>query len=175
MICKAQANLKSKYGAESIRKGKTLKPTIRFFEIKDLNEVMDIERQSFKNPWSPNMFEALHQITPKGFYVAVIDEAIVGYAIFLTEQSWRHWSRKRTAHLLNLAVHPHFQNKGIGKHLVNKIISHIKRTEIEEIYLEVRISNTGALAFYKKFGFSGIGLINSFYGDEDAIVMAKRV
>lgn len=136
---------------------------------------MDIERQSFKNPWSSNMFEALHQITPKGFYVATIDETIVGYAIFLTEQSWRHWSRRRTAHLLNLAVHPNFRNKGIGKRLVNKIFSDIGRTEIEEVYLEVRASNTNAISFYKKLKFSRIGLINLFYGDEDAIVMAKKV
>jgi ribosomal-protein-alanine N-acetyltransferase len=175
LICKTQINLKSKYEAENIKNEQNLKLTIRFFGIKDLNGVMNIERQSFKNPWSSNMFKALHQITPKGFYVTIKDETIVGYAIFLTEQSWRHWSRIRTAHLLNLAVHPNFRNKGIGKHLVNKIISDIRRSEIEEIYLEVRASNTNAITFYKKLKFGTIGMINLFYGDEDAIVMAKRV
>jgi ribosomal-protein-alanine N-acetyltransferase len=162
-------------GVDCIKGNKPLKPAIRYFEINDLNGIMGIERQSFKNPWSSNMFEALHQITPEGFYVAVIDEAIIGYAIVLTEQSWRHWSRKRTVHLLNLAVHPHFRKKGIGKHLFNRVITDIERIDAEEIYLEVRASNTNAIAFYKKLGFSRIGLINRFYGDEDAIVMAKRI
>ena len=152
-----------------------VKPTLRYFNKNDLGGIMSIERVSFTNPWSQNMFEALFQINPDGFYVAVIDDVLVGYAIVLTEKSWRHWSRNRTAHLMNLAVHPGFRNQGIGKHLIDRIILDIKRIEAEEIYLEVRASNTKALAFYMKLGFNRIGLIERFYGDEDAIVMAKKI
>jgi ribosomal-protein-alanine N-acetyltransferase len=152
-----------------------VKPTIRYFNKNDLGGIMGIERQSFSNPWSQNMFEALFQINPEGFYVAFIDDVLVGYAIVLTEISWRHWSRNRTAHLMNLAVDPRFRNQGIGKRLIDRIISDIKRIEAEEIYLEVRASNTKALAFYKKLGFDRIGVIERFYGDEDAIVMAKKI
>ncbi len=152
-----------------------VKPTIRYFNKNDLGGIMGIERQSFTNPWSQNMFEALFQINPEGFYVAFIDDVLVGYAIVLTEISWRHWSRNRTAHLMNLAVHPKFRNQGIGKRLIDRVISDIKRTEAEEIYLEVRASNTNALAFYKKLGFDRTGVIERFYGDEDAIVMAKKI
>lgn len=151
------------------------KPTIRCFNKNDLGGIMRIERQSFTNPWSQNMFEALFQINPDGFYVALKDDVLVGYAIVLTEISWRHWSRNRTAHLMNLAVHPGFRNQGIGKHLIDRIISDVKRTEAEDIYLEVRASNASALAFYTKLGFNRIGLIERFYGDEDAIVMAKKL
>ncbi len=152
-----------------------VEPTIRSFKKSDLRGIMNIERQSFTNPWSPNMFEALYQINPEGFYVAQIDDVIVGYAIVLTEISWRHWSKKRTAHLINLAVHPRFRNQGIGKNFISKIIFNIERTEVQEIYLEVRASNTNALAFYTKLGFNRSGLIKMFYGDEDAIVMAKKI
>lgn len=152
-----------------------VKPTIRYFNKNDLGGIMGIERQSFTNPWSTNMFEALFQINPEGFYVAIINDILVGYAIVLTEKSWRHWSKNRTAHLMNLAVDPKFRNQGIGKLLIKRVISDIKRIDAEEIYLEVRVSNTKALAFYKELGFNRTGVIEKFYGDEDAIVMAKKI
>ena len=43
------------------------------------------------------------------------------------------------------------------------------------IYLEVRVSNTKAIAFYKGLNFVQIGQIEGFYGDEDAIVMSKKI
>lgn len=162
-------------GVDDIKNPIPLKPTIRPFKRKDLSGVVSIERRSFTNPWSPNMFEALYQINPEGFYVAAIDEDIVGYAIVLTEQSLRHWSRKRTAHLMNLAVHPSHRNRGIGKELIRTIIADAKKAEVKEIYLEVRASNTTAITFYKRLGFSWKGVINRFYGDEDAIVMAREI
>lgn len=151
------------------------KTTIRHYERRDLDDVLAIEKLSFTYPWSPSMFEALHQINPSGFYVILINENMVGYAIFLTEQSLRHWSRKKTAHLLNLAVHPQFRNQGMGKSLVERIVSNLKDIKVKEIYLEVRAANTKAQTFYTGLGFTQIGLIKGFYGDEDAIVMVKNL
>ncbi|UCG69809.1 MAG: ribosomal protein S18-alanine N-acetyltransferase [Thermoplasmata archaeon] len=155
--------------------GEETKITFRPFEKSDLGDVLGIERLSFTNPWSSNMFEALNQISPKGFYVVLKQGIIVAYAIFLPEQSLRHWSRKKTAHLLNLAVHPQVRNQGIGKSLIHWIISNLKDIKVKEIYLEVRTSNTNAIAFYTRLGFARIGLIEGFYGDEDAIVMVKKI
>ena len=152
----------------------TLKPTIRPFNENDLNGVLSIERQCFAKPWLPNMFEALYQLDPDGFYVAVIKKCIVGYVIALREQSSRLNSKKRAAHIMNLAVHPRFRKQGIGRKLIGTILSNVRRAGVKEIYLEVRASNDIAIAFYTKLEFRRMGLIKGFYGDEDAIVMAKK-
>ena len=55
------------------------------------------------------------------------------------------------------------------------IISDIEKMGGEEVYLEVRVSNTDAIAFYKKLEFKKRGIIKGFYGDEDAVVMAKKI
>jgi ribosomal-protein-alanine N-acetyltransferase len=137
--------------------------------------VLKIEKMSFTNPWSPSMFEALHQINPSGFYVILIKDGIIGYGILLTEQSLRHWSRKKTAHLLNLAVHPQFRLQGMGKSLMRRIVSDLKDIMVRKIYLEVRAKNTQAQSFYINLNFTKTGLISGFYGDEDAIVMVKKI
>lgn len=41
--------------------------------------------------------------------------------------------------------------------------------------MEVRLSNTDAVAFYKRLGFARTVVIEGFYGDEDAQVMAKTL
>ena len=121
------------------------------------------------------MFETIHYINPKGFYIAEIERTIVGYAVLLTERAWKHWSKNRTAHLLNLAVHPMHRRQGIGTLLMKRILNDLKTLKISEIYLEVRASNSKAIALYSKLGFEIRGEIRGFYKNEDAQVMALKL
>ena len=121
------------------------------------------------------MFEDLHQIEPEGFYVAIINESVVGYGILLTEDMAPRFIRKGGAYLMNLAVHPEFRNRKIGSSLLDAMLSNLKRRAQNQICLEVRASNTRAIAFYEKAGFKRTGLITNFYWDEDAITMEKRI
>lgn len=163
-------------GVDDIENEKSPKPTIRSFQSGDINGVLGIERESFTDPWSPNMFEALYQINPDGFYVAEIKGDIVGYAIVLMGKNSKRLPKKRKiAHMMNLAVHPRYRNRGIGGRLVDSILIDIKRAGTKEIYLEVRASNTDAIAFYSKLGFKKEGYIKRFYGDEDALMMTKNI
>ena len=140
-----------------------------------MDGVLSIERACFTQPWSLHMFEALYQINPDGFYVAVIDESIVGYAIVLMQGSRRYFLRHTNAHLMNLAVYPSLRNQGIGRNLIAVVISYVKKVGAEELSLEVRTSNTNAIAFYKQLGFKRTGVVKRFYGNEDAQVMVKRI
>jgi ribosomal-protein-alanine N-acetyltransferase len=121
------------------------------------------------------MFEALHHIDPKGFYVAQINESVVGYGILLTEDLAPRVIRKGRAHLMNLAVHPDFRNRKIGSFLMDAMLTNLKPKAQYRIYLEVRSSNTRAIAFYEKAGFKRTGIIKNFYWDEDAITMEKKI
>lgn len=121
------------------------------------------------------MFETLYYINPNGFYIAQKENKIVGYAVLLTERGWKHWSKKRTAHLLNLAVHPRYKRQKIGTLLMKRILSDLKNLKISEIYLEVRTSNSKAITLYTKLGFEKMGEIRGFYKNEDAQVMALKL
>ena len=46
---------------------------------------------------------------------------------------------------------------------------------MENITLEVRISNEIARNLYKKFGFREVALRHFYYGDEDGVLMEKQV
>lgn len=150
-------------------------PEIRYFQGMDLDGVLKIERLSFPYPWSHNMFEALHQINPEGFYVAIKKKSVVGYGILLTEDLAPRFIRKGRAHLMNFAVHPEFRNQKIGSTLLDTMLSNLKQRAQNRIYLEVRASNIGAIAFYEKSKFKKTGMIKHFYGDEDAITMERKI
>jgi ribosomal protein S18 acetylase RimI-like enzyme len=55
------------------------------------------------------------------------------------------------------------------------MLSNLKQRAQNRIYLEVRASNTKAIAFYEKAGFKKTGMIKDFYGDEDAITMERKI
>jgi ribosomal protein S18 acetylase RimI-like enzyme len=63
---------------------------------------------------------------------------------------------------LNIAVHPGWQRKGIGRKLLESIIEWAKKTDvIEKLQLSVRSANTPAISFYKKMGFQEEGRLTN--------------
>jgi ribosomal-protein-alanine N-acetyltransferase len=146
---------------------------IRLYRNQDLPGVLRIEKESFEHPWSTNMFEALLLISPDGFWVVSLEDMVVGYAIVLYEQGFGHTKKSGEAHLMNIAVDPAYRRHGIGTDLVHTIISKIRNAQFSRVYLEVRISNRTAVAFYETIGFKAVSTVVGFYGNEDALVMIK--
>lgn len=62
-----------------------------------------------------------------------------------------------------LAVGYDYRGQGLGKILVNQIISDAKESGGEAIHLDVIDNNVAAEAFYKGLGFQYIGTENIFY------------
>jgi ribosomal protein S18 acetylase RimI-like enzyme len=77
--------------------------------------------------------------------------------------------------IYNIAVKLNFQNQGVGQKLINQIVSRTANLQSRSIWLEVRESNTKAIKFYEKNGFTKISKRKNFYGNplEDGIVMNK--
>ena len=46
---------------------------------------------------------------------------------------------------------------------------------VDNITLEVRVSNMIAINLYKKYGFREVATRKYYYGDEDGILMEKQV
>ncbi len=90
--------------------------------------------------------ESFHGI----YLVAEKDGSLVGHAFLeiLELQSLRHVAQ------LNIVVHKGHQAQGIGTSLMEKLIEWAKQSDaVEKIELNVRASNTRAIALYKKMGF----------------------
>ncbi|VFS47766.1 ribosomal-protein-alanine N-acetyltransferase [Budvicia aquatica] len=55
------------------------------------------------------------------------------------------------ATLFNIAVHPDYQRKGLGRELLQYLIDELLQRDVMTLWLEVRASNKGAIALYGVF------------------------
>jgi ribosomal-protein-alanine N-acetyltransferase len=82
----------------------------------------------------------------------------------------------RKGHIVSVAVLPQSRRKGVAQALVNVAIDGMRYYKAKQIYLEVRVANTGGIALYKKLGFDVSRTIHGYYSDgEDAYVMSKKL
>ena len=68
-------------------------------------------------------------------------------------------------------------NLGIGTALLNNVIAKCKQLKLENIFLEVRNSNTAAIHLYEKVGFANISTRKNYYSDthEDSLIYVKKI
>jgi ribosomal-protein-alanine N-acetyltransferase len=137
---------------------------IRRLTYADLPQVIAIERRAFPTPWSLSMF-VLELSKPSGICLAgLIDGRVAGYLVC---------SRYDTVwHLMNVAVDPDLRREGIATTLMERLFDTADRPH-EQYTLEVRESNSGAIALYERFGFRAAGHRRGYYHDnrEDALIM----
>src|SRR3954469_17708498 len=129
----------------------------------DPPQVVAIERRAFTTPWSLAMF-VLELSKPSGICLAAeVESELVGYLIC---------SRYDTVwHVMNVAVDTDRRRRGIASALIAALLERVG--DDAQVTLEVRKSNTGALALYEVFGFRSAGVRPRYYADngEDAVIM----
>lgn len=83
------------------------------------------------------------------------------------------WAILEEAHITILAVHPQYQRQGFGQALLYGLLSVAEQRNLERATLEVRVSNSSAIALYQKFGFKTAGRRKGYYKDtgEDALIL----
>ena len=135
----------------------------------DLEEVMAIERASFRYPWSSRFFLQEFQVKCARSMLAVVDEKIVGYVLF--------WLLPNEIDIHNVAVLSAFRRRGIGRLLLNQVIAEGMRLSYLRVTLEVRRSNIPAQRLYESLGFNLDGVRKGYYSDdgEDALAMSLKL
>jgi ribosomal-protein-alanine N-acetyltransferase len=129
----------------------------------DLPNVLAIERRSFGTPWSLAMF-VLELSKPSGICLAAEDgDGLVGYLV--CSRYADVW------HLMNVAVDPQQRRGGVASSLIRRLFEEVGSGA--RLTLEVRTSNTAAIAMYNGFGFEAAGHRRRYYQDngEDALIM----
>jgi len=90
--------------------------------------------------------------------LAVVGDKIVG----ITDAS-RDIGRERENVGIGISVKKEYRGKGIGKKLLNEVISRAKRRlKPKNIYLEVYAPNKVAISLYKKLGFKTVAKLKSW-------------
>jgi [ribosomal protein S18]-alanine N-acetyltransferase len=140
---------------------------LRPLRLTDLPAIMDIEGRAYPFPWTEGVmrdcFKAGHQSAGLD-----LDGKLLGYG-------WISCAVGE-AHILNVAVDPLHQGVGYGRRLMKRLLDVARWYRAEQVFLEVRPSNHGAIQLYRSMGFSQVGLRRGYYpareGREDALVFS---
>jgi [ribosomal protein S18]-alanine N-acetyltransferase len=143
---------------------------LRRLTLHDLDEIEQIERGVYPTPWSRSMF-AGELAKPSSLCLGAFDPeragALVGYLIVSRYvDAW---------HIMNLAVHPEYRRRRVASRLLDELFEVTSGDARRGYTLEVRVSNTSAIALYERFGFEASGIRRGYYTDnrEDALIMWK--
>ncbi|AJY71236.1 ribosomal protein S18-alanine N-acetyltransferase [Geobacter sulfurreducens] len=141
-------------------------PTIMPMTEGDLDEVLQIESDSFPRPWTRDHFVA-ELASPRSFPVVARSPGglIAGYICptLLFDEG----------EILDVAVRRDFRGQGIGALLVTHAVAELAGRGARTVHLEVRVSNTSARTLYRRLGFAETGRRPRYYENgEDAVLMA---
>ena len=143
--------------------------SIRSMELRDVDAVCEIEKLSFKTPWSKESFiEEMKAKERTRYVVAELGDTVVGYGGM--------WLIIDEGHITNIAVHPDYRGQKIGKKIVEGMIAVANSEGITSLTLEVSVTNTPAIKLYKNLDFKEAGIRKDYYTDtgEDALIMWKK-
>ncbi|WP_413694204.1 ribosomal protein S18-alanine N-acetyltransferase [Psychromonas sp. KJ10-2] len=134
--------------------------------INDLPNVLTIESAAHSHPWSEKLF--MSNFGKRYInHILLLNGQIVGYFIA------SYVAGEVT--LLNIAIAPEQQGKGLGQHLLTYLQGFATDLAQQEIWLEVRASNQAAIKLYQRLGFVDVDIRPAYYptdnGREDAIIM----
>ena len=138
----------------------------------DLDAVMDIELRAYPFPWSRGIFRDCLQSNYAMWLQERADGAILGYGVLSIAAG--------EAHLIKLCRAPGQEGLGLGQRMLQTLLKIARGHAAQRVFLEVRPSNTRAIALYERSGFNEIGRRPRYYpaannGREDAIVMALEL
>lgn len=153
-----------------------LKPLPRLIDAarpEDLSELAAIHGASFPNQWSADELAALDA-----------DESVTT----LVARRGTLWASPRPVgfiivrqaadegEILTISVHPRHRRAGIGYELVAAGLRHLYAARVMRVFLEVGPDNGGAIALYRRFGFTEVGNRANYYqarpeGERHALIL----
>ncbi len=143
-----------------------MKLRVRPLELQDLDAIERIERVSYPAGWSRAMF-ATELTKPSSVSLGALDGSGVLLGYVIVSRYVDAW------HVMNVAVDPAQRRRGIASALLEQVLVVTAGDPHRGYTLEVRVSNTGAIALYERFGFHEKGIRRGYYTDnrEDAVIM----
>jgi ribosomal-protein-alanine N-acetyltransferase len=136
----------------------------------DLERIGCIELASYDHPWSQGNFrDSLH--AGYSAWLREADGEVIGYYVMMVAAG--------EAHLLNLTITPNWRRHGLGRDLLERCLTRAREHHADTMFLEVRVSNTAAIALYHSSGFIDLAVRQAYYpareGREDALIMKREL
>ena len=140
---------------------------VSLMTLADVDDVAEIEKQSFPIPWSRAAFVDELTRNARALYIVVRDESetTVGYGGM--------WLVCDEAHVTNIAVRSDRRRRGVGTAVMIGLMGLAQSKGANRMTLEVRVSNRPAQELYSRLGFRPAGVRPRYYMDnrEDALIM----
>lgn len=140
---------------------------LRSWKYEDILKIAEMEKECFPlEPWS---FQTLASSFDGENFCGVIAEdggEIIGYGGITLAVD--------TADIDNVAVAEPYRRGGVGTAVIAELLRIAAEHGAKKVFLEVRVSNSAAMAVYLKSGFKGVYARSRYYSDgEDCLVMVK--
>jgi len=133
----------------------------------DLTGVLEVEEESFTNPWTREMYawELQNREVCHIDLVRTPDCPVAGFCAF--------WVVFDEIHINNVAIRHRFRGRGMGTALITHVLRAGAGRGARRATLEVRASNTDALRLYTRLGFYVAGTRRQYYSKpvEDALIL----
>jgi ribosomal-protein-alanine N-acetyltransferase len=132
----------------------------------DVPGVIAIERTAYQFPWSETIFRDCVRV---GYLCRVAERGAqtIGYGVMSMGAG--------EAHVLNLCIRADHRCLGVGRRMLEHLLTRARSAQMRQVFLEVRPSNITAIRLYQSVGFRPIGVRRGYYqavgGREDAAVL----
>lgn len=147
---------------------------IRKVSIEDLDKITEIESICFPKAEAAtkDSFEYRIKTFPESFYVAVLNDEIIGFingcvtnsnviVDSLYEPCGGHNPKGKNQTVFGLDVLPKYQHKGIASLLMKHLMNEAKNSRRENMVLTCKKNLIG---FYEQFGYINQGISDSTHG-----------
>ena len=145
-----------------------IRVNIRWLVSRDMEEVLNIEQESFEFPWSEDDY--LRCLRSRNCIGMVADYRgqVVGYMIYELG--------KNKIQLLNMATATEYRRCAVATQMVAKLIGKLSLQRRNRITLEIRETNLPAQLFFRSAGFRATQILKNYYEQmqEDAYFMQYR-
>lgn len=133
-------------------------PVLRRVRPGDLPHLWALDRICFEPgiAYSRRELERLLELPRAGCIVAESGPNLCGFGLAYREPS-------EIVHLVTLDVHPDWRRQGVGRRLLESLLAGAATAGARRAVLQVDVRNSGAIAFYRTFGFRRSGRLSSYY------------
>ena len=134
-----------------------------------MREIAYIDSISFSESCSEKSYLEMAENKIYSFFKEEVNDKIAGFIVLMDVVD--------AAEIIRVAVLPEYREMGIGTKLIEKAVEEIMKKGMENIFLEVRESNSNAIKLYNKSGFEECGVRKNYYSNpkENGIIMIKRL
>jgi ribosomal-protein-alanine acetyltransferase len=138
---------------------------IRACTLADIDSISDWLDTTSNSPWS---VKAITEVLEKPHYRVLVshsESVVSGLCLFTLVAD--------ECNLLYIAVGDQYRQQGIGRQLLNTLITQSRQHDISRVFLEVRESNQAAIALYIAAGFVNNGMRKNYYPAIKAVLVSQ--